>query len=95
MRVRILQKGAADAALAIAREYGYAELGVVVVAREMGDTNEAQFVVENAEQRVVLEINRLHVGLNRKIALPAAESQPSVVAPERQKMVRNPRPVEA
>ena len=94
MRIRTLEKGSPDAAIAIAGQHGYAELGMVVVTRQMGDANEAQLVVENAEKRIVLEINTFDISADCRVALAGPESQASVIAFKGQKMVRNPRLIE-
>jgi len=86
MRVRASEERTADAVIAVLRQHGHAEFGMAIAPREVRCSDDAQFVVQNAEHRVALEIDSPHVSPNRKIVEAGAEAKPPVFARERQEM---------
>src|SRR5438105_15777619 len=86
VRVGACEERATDAAIAVSRQHAHAELRMAVALREVRCADDAQFIVQNAEHGVALEIDALHVSANRKIVEAGAEAKPPVFAREGQEM---------
>jgi len=96
LRARICarEKRAADAAAAVLRQHRYAELGVLLAARDVRRTDEVQNVVINAEGRIALEIDARHIGTHRVVVDRNAEAQPAIFAVEGEEMRLERRPLQ-
>ena len=95
MRVRASEERAADAAIAVSRQHGHAKFRMAVAPREVRCADDAQFIVQNAEYGVALEIDALHVGADCKIVKADAEAKPPVFAHVRQEMALQRQPLKA
>src|SRR5687768_17431751 len=80
------EQGGADAAAAMAIEHRDAEFGVSLRAPDVPRADDLQVVADDAERRVLLEIDAPHVGAHRRVVERHAEAQPPVVGAEREEM---------
>lgn len=88
---RALEQRTADAASACTLRYGYTELGgaraiVITQCHDMPHTVQRQLTVVDAEHRVALEVDGIHVVSDCPVAGRLIEAQPAVFVIEREKM---------
>ena len=68
---------------------------MAVTPHQVGDADELQVVIHDAEKALVLEVDSKDVSADGKIALAAAESEAAVVAPEGQEVALGAELIEA
>jgi hypothetical protein len=87
MLVPPLQKGVTNSLIAMFLQDGHADLGMMVVARQVCRSDDLQVIIKNAEHGIAIEIDARHVGADRIIIKTSAESKSSVGAGQRQEVL--------